>query len=456
MGAALRYWRLVRIDTAGKRQIKEIKPAKEFFADTFPEYTVESDVNDTEVQRLLLELSRDAPADRCLLAERCLLCFISWQIEQVCLQLEANFGNVHGFSCTDLLPYVLDDDGRLQPASSYQCLSRKVLQSFDSAQSSLTNWTTTRVKQDPALNKFLLELGVYLISDWAILNDTRPKQLERILREFHSLTVSEIEYFSKLLESYHLIYRVQRLQQRSLGIRGKCSPPTTQQLEEIALKLESQIGQILKSETVMAQLQNLASRLRQYRIHARGGALPTVSRDAMDREGISAPQVTNSEENEDNQAEFLQLYRSQFLVCLEQALALVIGSRIRQLQSKKADKAKTFLAALQLIYCQQLPMTAIAKQVGLRAQDAVTRLLKLKEFRADVQQQLMLILRDRVLVLAQNYFNLERIQILEHQIASALDEQIAMVVEEADKKSRTTKNSLFADQICRYIDKINK
>jgi hypothetical protein len=220
----------------------------------FPEYTVESDVNDTEVQRLLLQLSRDAPTDRCLLAERCLLCFISWQIEQVCLQLEANFGNVHGFSCADLLPYVLDDDGRLQPASSYQCLSRKVLQSFDSAQSSLTNWTTTRVKQDPALNKFLLELGVYLISDWAILNDTRPKQLERILREFHSLTVSEIEYFSKLLD----------------------------------------------------------------------------------------------------------------------------------------------------------------------------------------------------------YFNLERIQTLEHQIASALDEQIAMVVQEADKQSRTTKNSLFADQICRYLDTINK
>lgn len=64
--------------------------------------------------------------------------------------------DIHGFNCSDLLPYVLDDDGRLQPTASYQCLSQKILQSFDPDQSSLTTWTTTKVKQYPALNQFLL------------------------------------------------------------------------------------------------------------------------------------------------------------------------------------------------------------------------------------------------------------------------------------------------------------
>ncbi len=435
-----------------------MRQARAFFADTFPELLAEGDVDDTEIQQLLLQLSQNASADRCLLAERCLLCFISWQIEQVCLQLAANFGNANGFNCADLLPYVLDDDGKLEPASSYQCLSRQILQSFDYTQSSLTSWTKIRVKQHPALTKFLLESGVYLISDWAILNDTRPKQLKRIFSEFHSLTSSEIEYFCRLLESYHLVYRTQRLQQRSLGIRGKCPPPTTEQLQAICLNIQGQKSKLLMVETVMRQLQKLASLLRKYRIYIRGGSLKTESLDAVGKGNAIDFAVTSYGEYEDVEAEFLQLYRPQFIASLKEALIFVIESRLKQIQAKKADKVKQFLTALQLVYCQQMPMTEIAKRLGLRAQDAVTRLLQLKEFRADVQQQLLRILRDRVLNLAQNYFEPERLQALEHQISSALNEQITTLIKDAEIQAQTpkskAKNSLFADQVCCYLDTI--
>ncbi|MCC5610468.1 hypothetical protein LC612_27890 [Nostoc sp. CHAB 5834] len=475
MGVASRYWQLVKIDAAGRRQVQAIARAKAFFSDVFSgiacgghnaisttgyAYADNNDVPDAEIQLQLVQLSRDAPADRCLLAQRCLLCFISWQIEQVCLQLETNFGIAHGFNCSDLLPYVLDDDGRLEPTGSYQCLSRKILQSFDPDQSSLTTWTTTKVKQYPALNQFLLESGLYLVSDWAILNDTRPKQLERIFREFYSLTPKEIEYFVIFLESYHLVYRAQRLQQRSLGIRGKCLPPTTQQLQEIALNIQSQSGQMPKSETVMAQLQKLASLLRQYRIHVRGGFLPTTSIDVLGKQSILNADVSNPGENEDEQAEFLQLYRPEFLACLDQALAVVITSRVKQLLPKKGDKAQKFLTALQLVYCQQMPMTEIASRLELRAQDAVTRLLKLKEFRADVQQQLLVILRDRVLDLAKNYFDTGRLETLEDQISSALESHISTVIRDAKISSQTPQSivisNLFSQQLCRYLDRINK
>ncbi|MBD2510079.1 hypothetical protein H6G91_22750 [Nostoc muscorum FACHB-395] len=467
MGVASRYWQLVKIDGAGRRQVQEISPAKAFFVDVFPaiasgggnaiaDNTDRHHVPDAEIQLQLLQLSRDAPADRCLLAQRCLLCFISWQIEQVCLQLAANFGSVHGFSCTDLLPYVLDDDGRLQPNGTYQSLSQKILQSFNPQQSSLTTWTTTRVKHDAALNQFLLECGVYMVSDWAILNDTRPQQLERIFREFYALTPPEIQQAQQLLESYHAVYRTARLQQRLQGIVGKCSAPTTQQLQQIATLFQSQT---LKSETVMTLLQKLATQLREYRICMRSGSLPTKSLDT-----ISSDEYTDTSkalDNEDEQTEFLQLYRPQFLACLEQALAIVTQSRINILQQKKGEKAKKFLQALKLFHCQNLRMTEIADSVGLRAQDAVTRLLKLKEFRADVRQQLLLLLCDRVLDLAKNYSHPDRLITLEQQIKLALDEQITQVIKEAGNQSQTAKtntieNGLFSERLCRYLDSLNE
>lgn len=463
MGVKSRYWQLVKIDAAGRRQVQEITPAKVFFADVFPDMPTTSEDNadnndlaDTEIHRQLLQLSRTEPADRCLLAERCLLCFISWQIEQVCLQLEANFGTVHGFKCVDLLLCVLDDDGRLKPVDNYQCLSRQILQSFDPEQSSLTTWTTTRVKHHQTLNQFLLECGVYLISDWAILNDTRPKQLQRIFTDFYSLASSEIHQAQQLLESYHAIYRTARLQQRARGMGGKCTIPTTQQLQQIATLLQSKTGQTFRSETVMNQLQTLADQLRRYRIHVRGGSLPTESLDVV--AGHRYPDTTKVLDSEDEQTEFLQLYRPQFLGCLEQALAVVTQSRVNKLQRKKGEKAKNFLIALQLFHCQNLSMTEIAARLGLRAQDAVTRFLKLKEFRADVRQQLLVMLCARVLELAKNYSYPDRLTTLEQQIQIALEEQINHVIQEAENQAQTakinTKSSLFNEKLCRYLDDV--
>ncbi|MEA5504697.1 hypothetical protein VB735_16575 [Halotia wernerae UHCC 0503] len=454
MGIALKYWQLVTIDGAGKRKIREITPAKGFFVDKFPEYTPESDVLDTEVQRDLLQLSKDDTTERSCLAERCLLCLISWQIEQVCLQLEAQFGKAHGFSCSDLLPYVLDDDGKLEQTGAYQCLGRKILQSFDSQKSNLATWTNIKVKQHPELNKFLLELGLYRVTDWAILNDTVPKKLKQILGEFHSLTSREVEYFLALLKSYHKIYKLQRLQQCSLGNRGICPQPTNQQLHQIALSLQSQIEQMLDNETVMMQLQELAAYLREYRIYHKSGSLPKVTEYPAD-----IADVENNGENESEQIEFLRLYRSQFFVCLDQALDMVVTSWVKKLQLKKRDKAQNFLKALQLFHCQQISMTDIARSLGLRAQDTVTRLLKLKDFRADVQREFLKMLCDRVIDLAHNYSHPELLKNLEQELASILHTQSSVLFREAEIKSRTVKNSLknslFSEKLCRYLDSLN-
>jgi HPt (histidine-containing phosphotransfer) domain-containing protein len=454
-----KYWKCVRIDAAGNRQILEIAPAKAFFASAFGEFPSNNDVPSDDIQQQLLRWIKDAANSQRLLAERCLLCFISWQIDICCLQLETQFGAVHGFTRCDLLPYVLDDDGSLQPPTFYNSFSREILQSFDPEQSSLTTWTSRRVKQHPALNRFLLECGVYIVSDWAILNDTQPKQLQRILGEFYLITPVEIKRSQQLLEAYHAVYRADRLQKRSLGIRGQCTTPTTQQLQQICQRLEDKTNQKVENETAIAQLQNLANRLRQYRIHVRGGFFPTESLDAAGNqyntllERISSPDVNSWDQEE--QVEFLESYRPQFQACLDQALTMVIESRVRQLQRKDDEKARKFLTALHLSHCEKVSMAEIAVLLGLRAQDAVTRLLKLKEFRADVQQQLLVILRSRVIELAKNYSTTERLASLEGEITLALNEQITLLISQAEAEAQSAKNTSykthFTERLCKQL-----
>lgn len=454
----LKYWTLVTLDGTGNLKIKELENAKSFFAATFADLTNIDEVADTVIQQRLLEVSRQ----QSLLAQRCLLCFISWQIQQACLQLARQFGDFHGFTERDLFAYVLDDDGSLQPATSYQSFAREVLQTFDPEKSLLTTWTSRKVKQHDELETFLLECGLYLVSDWAILNDTQTKQLPKILGEFHYLTPGEIEQGQELLTAYHKIYRAERWQKLAKGSRGKCQPPTTQQLQQMAQFLEHKTIYRLSPENVLQQLQNLAAKLRQYRIHIRGGFLPTESLDLNLKENyayidkVVASESANIIDDIDEEETFLKLYKQQILTCLDSALDEVTKSRVNKLQKKDLDQANKFLLALQLFHCQRLSMSAIAKQLGLNAQFQVTRLLKLKEFRADVQHKTLEKLREAVIQLAQEYSTPERLANLDKQITDALNEQITNLINQAEIEAVSMQNTVpmsnFSQRLCQKLD----
>jgi predicted RNase H-like nuclease len=102
-------------------------------------------------------------------------------------------------------------------------------------------------------------------------------------------------------------------------------------------------------------------------------------------------------------------------------------------------------------------MTEIAPLVNLKAQFQVSRLLKLKSFRADIQQQLLVQLRYRVIEEAKAYTSSERLQALSQQIEEAIGEQVSEVIQEAATEAATsTRNqsltSLFAKRLCLYLD----
>lgn len=486
MSAASRYWNLIRIDAHRGYKREEIPEAKAFFLAHFPQFASGHDVPELFIQRQLWHWVRGEECDgdtcRQTLAELCLRCYISKQIEQACIHLAAKFGIHHGFTRYDLFPFVLTDvavgesrRGRsteeeamnsFPPStpgtSTYKSLATEILQSFNPERGSLSTWTVRLVKHHRELKAFLLEHGVYLVSDWAILNDTTPEQLARILAEFHQRTVGEIQWASILLESYHAIYRCARLTSDRTRNQGQCRLPTTEQLQEIAQKVYLKTHQMLSAQEVMHRLQELAELLRQYRLSVRRGLLPTESLDDPNFPKKTHLQFYNdwidTDESDKLQIEFLYIYRQQFIQCLDQALKQVISDRITYLQRKKANKYQQFITALQLFHCQGTAMGEIAPRIGLQAQYQVSRLLKLKQLRADVGQKMLQALLDSILEQAKTFVDPERsLTLNQKQVEAALDEEIARIIQEAEVESEVNSNrnsplkSLFSRRLCRSL-----
>ncbi|MEM8831826.1 MAG: hypothetical protein AAGE96_21070 [Cyanobacteria bacterium P01_G01_bin.19] len=461
MKLASKYWNLVRIDSSGKIAITEISQAKQFFQMRFATTNDCEDLADLSIQRELLT-EKKRKKETSISAERCLRCFISHQIRQVCIQLDLQFGREHGFSSQDLYIYTLNDTldnfrdsltNSQATNSKYKPLSVEILETFDPHKANLTTWTTRYVKQNRELQRFLLEQGVYLISNWAILNDTNEKQVKRILTEFHNLTPSEIEQASLLLLSYHAVYRRDRLKNRQ-G-KGKCQTPTAEQLTRIA-SLTKKKGLLLSPEQTLSQLEQLASLLREYRIHVRGGRMKQESLDNAERntEGMQAAVVSETADSDEDQDDFLKSYQQQFQTSLDRAIANVINIRLSKFKGKKAAKAPQFISALELFHCRGESMGAIAPKIGLEAQYQVTRLLKLKELRADIRHDMLQLMRDWTM--NQNQLaDLAALKQREAAIEAALGEQIDRIIDEAEKEVSIADStaSILARRICDYLDR---
>ncbi|WP_096608177.1 hypothetical protein [Calothrix sp. NIES-2100] len=470
---AAKFWEFVKLDSTSKRRVAMIVAAKSYLQ---AQLTNLVELSDAAIARHLWQQLPQAQASDTEvphLAEICLRCYISYQIHQVCLDLAMRFGSRHGFRCEDLLPFVLDDEvifgtsnqPRLRK-SAYESLATKLLKTFDPSKGTLNAWVSRYVKQNLELKRFLLQQGLLLISDWALLNNTTPKQLQQILAEMYHLTSGEIEQSCQLLVSYHAVYREERLQQKFAGVSVRCQIPTSEQLSDIANDLQSRTNRRLSSEAVLKQLQAMASKLRQYRIATQGGNVSSIAYDQPEIQPIverclrrAAPtQVTPDEDEE--KFEFIDLYQQQFLEALDTAISQVVETFLAQLQRKRAanqEIAQSFITGLHLFHCQGQPMSKIAPQLGMQKQYEVTRLLKLNELRADIRQKLLIILRERVLEMAQQFTDFHRLQSLDQQLESILDEQISVIIQEAESETRNPVRSqplpgLLARRLCSYLE----
>ncbi|MGI0494684.1 hypothetical protein ACN4EG_23100 [Alkalinema pantanalense CENA528] len=450
MDTLSQYWTLLRLKSDGTYQPKVLPAAQAFFIQQFPE----SIDNATILAQLLTHPDPQA--------QWCLRCYVSQEIVQACLSLVRQFGENYQFQLSDLLPLVLDDDGRAPypPENSpYKPLAIAILERFRTESGSLHNWIVRLVRQHPALQQFLLNQGLHLITPWAILNDTSPDSLERILREFYQLSVPEIEFAVILLNSYHAVYLYDRQHQKG---RRRCEDPTDLQLQRIAELIEKSIHQTFTPEKILDRLKKIADQLRQYRIHRRGGQVRQRNfhqsfdtTDTAEQLEYQISQTQSVEEDDDSIANFLQAFRQEFSQALEQSLQQVIHDRLQ----KKPKTAQQFLQALEQIHCQRCSMGEIAPTIGLKRQDEVTRLLKLKAFRADVRNLILHQLKTFMQEKGPFFIDPDRLVQVAKSIDAALEAQVDDLITAAQKEVSTAKGytitpSLFTQKLCTYLHRI--
>ena len=459
---ASHYWQFVKLKATGQCIRETIANAREFFLQRFSatdDLDAVPELTDLQIQKQLWQLRQNGDA----IAEICLRCFISNQIEQTCYLIANQFGTEHGFRYHDLLVFVLNDYmERHQNQSKFISVAREILDGFEPERSNLATWTSRKVKQNRELNAFLLEHGVYLVSDWAILNDTSPKQLERIYTEFYQTAQYSIQQTKNLLEAYHAVYRMDRLQSRLNGSKGQCPVPTPEQLQKIyeylvANHAENHVVPITLTN-ILDKLQEMASRLRQYRIQARGGKSRQISLDQPNL-AINPETLLANSEDENEAFAFLAAYRQQFEQSLEKAIAKVTDIRHTKLKQRSPVQAANFLTGLSLFHCRGQTMTEIASEIGLEAQYQVTRLLKLKELRSDIRREILGILREEVIGLVKFYADPSQLLELDQKLDVILQELVEEEMECAEVESIKSKGiplrSRFAVKLCKYLLRVN-
>ncbi len=458
MALISKYCEFVKLSNDGSPSREMVNAAEDYLHEQFPTLADDSDV---ALQRQFWHLMREQQASNSM-AEICLRCYISHQIYQACVDLGAKFGRQHGFNYKALLPIVLGDEvlqnsQYQKKTGSYKSLATTILETYNPDKGLLNTWVSRYVKQHSELKDFLLQHGVFLVSDWALLNDTSLKELQRILAGMYHLATFEVQQACELLVSYHAVYRADRLQFLA-GSTLPCQPPTGEQLSRIAEGLKTRIGKTFSNEGVLKQLQFVAAKLREYRIIARGGAIKTLSYHQEEVEPIFERQqvMSNNEDQEEN--EFIHLYQQQLIESLDQALAQVIEEFIIKVQRRRPSEVEAFIKGLELFHCRGESMTQIARQIGVEQQYKVTRLLKLNDLRADVRQRLLMILRSKVIDIAKQFIDIEQLQCLDQKIDEALDEQINKIIAQAESEARNpVRNqplkSLFAHRLCLCLDK---
>ena len=145
----------------------------------------------------------------------------------------------------------------------------------------------------------------------------------------------------------------------------------------------------------------------------------------------------------------MQRFRQLLVTHLDRAMKQVLKDRLSYLSKGKRPKDQIFLQALRL-NCQGQPMKEIAKKIGLTRQDQVSRLLNLKSLRQDVQQRLLVTLKEEVIQLACYYTDLLQLKRLEQALAA----EINRIMEEAEREMNTpnsSRNSLFTRRLCRHL-----
>ncbi|MEH2000337.1 MAG: hypothetical protein V7L00_16580 [Nostoc sp.] len=474
-----KYWKICLINPAGKTdgyEYRLVPQAQDFFHKQFEEIdpTFTSEISEIQVDLLLLFDNKNyADVINSAKAGFCLRCAVSYPILKACKKIDSLFAGEKSFSYLDLLPYVLNDDGQtpiflnsdrttqLQldsegkvKTSSYKFFTVEVLRTFqpNDKSMSLDNWAYLQTKQNTEIKDFLSEFGFKKLSDWALLNRARTKQIERLsMRDRH------------LVQIFHAVYRRDRRKYRQKGAM-KCPDPTFAQLQEIIALASEQGIAINKTTELIEELKQIAIQLRQYDIWSYRE--PLEVRDSDTGSDVLRQDLPHDCLNELNieqleQQDLLEFLHQQLQVALVQAIEQEILVRISRLKKSKkyAVFAQKFLPGLQLYYVQNLSLKEITPLLRMTSWDQARRILNPGDLLNNIRQMTLQRMLEKTLEKSRSMGLIKTIpepgylKTLVEQIEAFADQEI---FQEAVEEIRAGKNrqmkSLYARQLRLYLE----
>ncbi|MDJ0592614.1 MAG: hypothetical protein QNJ72_21925 [Pleurocapsa sp. MO_226.B13] len=474
MSVSSRYWKIWRIDPASERTgYKQVLSplAKQFVQNQL----AKNNNSDLRANLISYFYLRDPALDTKSRAQAglCLRCYVSEPILKACFKLDNLFGGDKQFGYQDLLTFVLNDDGKTlvildrdrqtqlilnregkAKPTAYPFFTVKVLQTYNadsSSSMSLDNWAYLQTKQHPELKNFLSEFGFQHLSDWALLNRARPKQIERLAeRDRH------------IVEVYHSVYRRDRVRQRKPGAR-RCPDPNSVQLEEMLVCLQAKNVAIETPAKLLQELKQIAVQLRQYDVWNNRESLEV--RDPHTGDYTTRTDLPHESIDESNveQQELVEFLHEQLKIALAQTIEQEIKSWVTKLEKSKkyAPYAQQFIPGLQLYYIQGLSLKDIAPRLEMANWDRARRILNpgelLNRVRLVCVQKLLtsILEKAREKGLTEIPPKSEYLQSVTEQIEAFAD---AEIFQAAAKEIRAGKNrkmeSRYSQQLCLILKNV--
>jgi hypothetical protein len=352
--------------------------------------------------------------------------------------LVRQFGDYYGFDEAELLSYVLHDEGTIS-ISTFKPLGYEILEKYDPEATSLGTWAARLVRQNNELKRCLKEHGLLLKSDWGLLNETKPRQLQRILVEYFDEVETVVRQAVWAHEAYHLVY----LPDRATKKGQDCKEPTPEQLQRMIGHIQQTFNQAMSIEKVMSLLQWSAKQLRQYRLK-------------QQPKSYRPTEVTSRNEGDREVNDFLNGYQQQILQCLEQSIETVITKRIQGTsRAPRVATIENFLEALRFYYCEGISQGEIAERLKLGGQDRVNKLLKLTQLRAEIKLHTFPCLQNYIQAVVDAGDNPNKLLAID----AALNEQLDQLIQQDQEWGYTAtvhlqqEGSLLSYHICAYLDR---
>jgi len=471
MGGTSRYWRILRINLADEKvgyKQYVLPQAQDFFHQRI-EYSQNADIQAALLSDFYAEKTGIDTISRAK-AGLCLRCYVSDSIVKACQKIDNLFGGEKSFSYQDLLPFVLNDDGQTLvildrdrntqlvvdekgavQTTAYKFFTVEVLRKFKhnvQSSMSLDNWAYLQTKQNPELKDFLSEFGFKLLSDWALLNRARPKQIESLsVRDRH------------LVEVFHATYRRDRRDRKQVQAK-RCPDPSNAQLQEMLTHLQQRGVIINTNEKLKKELEQVAKQLRQYDIWSHREPLEFQDQDTGNYTLRADLPTDYLNEIDVEQQEITEFLYEQLSLALTESIKQEIENNIQKLTNSKryATLAEKYIPGLQLYYCQGKSLKEIVPILEMTSWDQARRVLNPGELLNKVRTQTVQKLLDCILKMAHEKGltpmppEPDYLKSLAEQIESFVDEE---VFQEAGEEIRAGKSrsldSVYAQKLKSFL-----